>query len=157
MGILKFSIENIKIINSKEWESATINDEPLKNIYILQIGQKDENGNEMSLPWLFLKDDSSNYPLKTNFAVVDLADLDLNEDIIIEFANINREYYQDIYPEDSDLKSNPTGPDLGFDFGEAIHKLKEGFKVARNGWNGKGMFLYYVPANNYKAITEAAK
>ena len=27
-------------------------------------------------------------------------------------------------------------------FGEAIEKLKEGKKVARKGWNGKGMFLY---------------
>jgi hypothetical protein len=27
-------------------------------------------------------------------------------------------------------------------FGRAIEALKEGKKVARNGWNGKGMFLY---------------
>lgn len=25
--------------------------------------------------------------------------------------------------------------------------------VSRQGWNGKGMFLYYVPANKYKAVT----
>lgn len=29
-------------------------------------------------------------------------------------------------------------------FGKAIEFLKEGKKVARNGWNGKGMFLYLV-------------
>lgn len=29
-------------------------------------------------------------------------------------------------------------------FGEAIEALKEGKKVARSGWNGKGMFLYLV-------------
>ena len=28
------------------------------------------------------------------------------------------------------------------DFGEAIKALKEGKKVARKGWNGKGMYLY---------------
>ena len=33
--------------------------------------------------------------------------------------------------------------------GWAIQRLKEGAKVARRGWNGKGMFLYYVPANSY--------
>lgn len=44
-----------------------------------------------------------------------------------------------------------------FDFGEAIKRLKEGRTVARKGWNGKGMFLYYVPANRYTAITDAAK
>jgi hypothetical protein len=27
-------------------------------------------------------------------------------------------------------------------FGEALEVLKRGYKVARQGWNGKGMFLY---------------
>lgn len=30
-------------------------------------------------------------------------------------------------------------------FGEAIAALKAGKKVARSGWNGKGMFLVLVP------------
>ena len=42
-------------------------------------------------------------------------------------------------------------------FGGAISLLKNGKKVCRAGWNGKGMFLYYVPANSYPAQTEAAK
>lgn len=42
-------------------------------------------------------------------------------------------------------------------FGEALEALKSGKKVARAGWNGKGMFLYYVPANRYTALTDAAK
>ena len=42
-------------------------------------------------------------------------------------------------------------------FGHAIVALKEGKKVARAGWNGKRMFLYYVPANSYPAQTDAAK
>lgn len=42
-------------------------------------------------------------------------------------------------------------------FGHAIEALKTGKKVARSGWNGKGMWLYLVPANNYPAQTEAAK
>ncbi len=29
-------------------------------------------------------------------------------------------------------------------FGDAIAALKDGKKVAREGWNGKGMFLVYV-------------
>ena len=28
-----------------------------------------------------------------------------------------------------------------FDFGEAIKHLKEGFKVARQGWNGKNQYI----------------
>ena len=34
-------------------------------------------------------------------------------------------------------------------FGDAIELLKAGKRVARSGWNGKGMFLYYVPENKY--------
>ena len=29
-------------------------------------------------------------------------------------------------------------------FGQAIEALKQGKKVARSGWNGKGMFIYLV-------------
>ncbi len=29
--------------------------------------------------------------------------------------------------------------------------------MSREGWNGKGMYLYFVPANNYAAQTEIAK
>jgi Protein of unknown function (DUF2829) len=36
-------------------------------------------------------------------------------------------------------------------FGYAVELLKSGKKVARSGWNGKGMFLYYVPENKYPA------
>lgn len=34
-------------------------------------------------------------------------------------------------------------------FGQAIELLKTGNKVARRGWNGKGMWLSYVPAWDY--------
>lgn len=42
-------------------------------------------------------------------------------------------------------------------FGLAIEAMKKGKKVAREGWNGKGMFLYYVPENKYLAVTKAGK
>jgi uncharacterized protein DUF2829 len=35
--------------------------------------------------------------------------------------------------------------------------MQDGKKVARAGWNGKGMFLYYVQANSYKATSPVAK
>ena len=31
-------------------------------------------------------------------------------------------------------------------FGDAIAALKDGKRVARTGWNGKGMFLFLLPA-----------
>lgn len=36
-------------------------------------------------------------------------------------------------------------------FGEAIEALKQGKRVTRKGWNGKGMFLWLKPAVEIKA------
>ena len=35
-------------------------------------------------------------------------------------------------------------------FGEALLALKTGEKVARSGWNGKGMFLFLVAGSTFK-------
>lgn len=35
-------------------------------------------------------------------------------------------------------------------FGDALNVLKAGGKVARKGWNGKGMYLRYIDNRNYK-------
>ena len=48
----------------------------------------------------------------------------------------------------------PTGC---MNFGLAIEAAKKGAKITRRGWNGKGMFLYYVPEGRYPARTDAAK
>lgn len=37
------------------------------------------------------------------------------------------------------------------DFGKAIEALKNGRKVVRKGWNGRGMFLWLKPAGEIKA------
>lgn len=42
-------------------------------------------------------------------------------------------------------------------FGHAIRVMLDGKKVARAGWNGKEMFLYHVPANEYPSETVVAK
>lgn len=39
----------------------------------------------------------------------------------------------------------------GMAFGQALEHIKQGGKIARKGWNGKGMFVYYVPAAKYPA------
>jgi len=39
----------------------------------------------------------------------------------------------------------------GLTFGLAIEALKQGKKVARKGWNGKGMFLWLKPATTVKS------
>jgi len=35
-------------------------------------------------------------------------------------------------------------------FGSAIQAVKEGYKIARSGWNGKGMFAFFVDGSNFK-------
>lgn len=39
-------------------------------------------------------------------------------------------------------------------FGQAIEALKNGDKVSRVGWNGKGMFLIYVPGTKDAKLNE---
>ena len=39
----------------------------------------------------------------------------------------------------------------GMTFGQAIEAMKQGQKVARRGWNGKGMYLWLLPAATVKA------
>ena len=36
------------------------------------------------------------------------------------------------------------------DFGDAIKAVKQGNKIARMGWNGKGMFLFLVSGSTFK-------
>ena len=38
----------------------------------------------------------------------------------------------------------------GLDFGSAVRAMKVGRRAAREGWNGKGMFLYLVPGSEFE-------
>lgn len=40
------------------------------------------------------------------------------------------------------------------DFGQALTALKQGKRVSRSGWNGKGMWLAYWAPGTYKASSE---
>lgn len=35
------------------------------------------------------------------------------------------------------------------DFGKALNLVKDGHKVARKGWNGKGMFIFLVSGSTF--------
>lgn len=35
-------------------------------------------------------------------------------------------------------------------FGDALKHIKDGAKVSRAGWNGKGMFVFLVPGSEFK-------
>jgi len=55
------------------------------------------------------------------------------------------------------VKMSDTMQTFKLNFGQALALLKQGYKVQRCGWNGKGMFVYLVPAMTYKAQTEAIR
>ena len=56
-----------------------------------------------------------------------------------------------LQPPSDDNKIEAQDITKGVSFGHAVELLKAGHRVAREGWNGKGMFLYYVPENKYPA------
>lgn len=45
----------------------------------------------------------------------------------------------------------------GFDFGVALHALKNGKRVRRLGWNSPNQWVYYVPGGEYKTQTPVAR
>ena len=65
--------------------------------------------------------------------------------------------YEEVKEETSDKDFNGLLKHGKGTFGMAIEAAKQGFKVARVGWNGSGMFAYIVQANSYPAQTGVAK
>lgn len=45
------------------------------------------------------------------------------------------------------------GDKTNMTFGEALFWLKRGERLTRNGWNGKGQFIYYVKPGRYAPCT----
>lgn len=41
--------------------------------------------------------------------------------------------------------------DAGVGFGVVLEALENGYRAAREGWNGKGMFIYLVPGSEFEA------
>lgn len=48
-------------------------------------------------------------------------------------------------------------PASKFNFSKALDLLKEGKRVAREGWNGKGLFVYMVAGGDYKVQMDSVK
>lgn len=83
--------------------------------------------------------------------------------VIPENEDPNREGYKVKYSDDyiswSPKKEFEEAYRLisGMTFGFATEASKKGFPVARKGWTEKGMYMYYVPANSYAAVTDVTK
>ena len=58
-------------------------------------------------------------------------------------------YYKPLWKKPSQIKeiiTNKPMENKNLTFGAAIEALKQGKRVCREGWNGKGMFLFLLPA-----------
>ncbi len=44
-----------------------------------------------------------------------------------------------------------------FDFSRALQELKQGKRLARFGWNGKGLFVYMVSGGDYPIQMDSVK
>ncbi len=67
-------------------------------------------------------------------------------------TGVNGEHYpckHDIF----EKTYSPVKGSTGLTFGETLEAMKAGKRVSRAGWNGKGMFAYYVPAARYTPQT----
>lgn len=50
----------------------------------------------------------------------------------------------------ADVFDRAYRPCEGMTFGQAIESIKAGQKVARKGWNGKGQWLFMIPASHWE-------
>lgn len=62
---------------------------------------------------------------------------------------INKLWPMVVYAERERLAAGASAVAPALDFGDAIRALKAGKRVARDGWNGKGMWGEYVPAKDF--------
>ena len=56
-----------------------------------------------------------------------------------------------------DVFLDSFAPMTGMDFGLAVAAMKQGMRVARKGWNGKGMFLRMVSGKQYDVACGIAR
>lgn len=77
-----------------------------------------------------------------------------DEGFLVEYLDggkANTEQYQGYVSwSPKDVFERAYRPVTGLTFGVALEALKAGKRVARAGWNGKGMFCFLVPGSNFK-------
>ena len=66
--------------------------------------------------------------------------MDIRETVMVDytFSNIGEDQWMVATKENCPLLGGTIG---GYDFSDALRYLKRGCKVARKGWNGKGLFI----------------
>ena len=78
-------------------------------------------------------------------------ELDIRETDVVEYTTLN------ICSDEWIIADETNCPQLGgeatFSFSDAIRYLKRGFKVARKGWNGKGIYIEMQKPDEHSKMT----
>lgn len=112
-----------------------------------------KQGTKIKLPswggYWYWNDDKQTIIIHTK----DGEELDIRETQRVEYTMAN------ILSDEWQIANEKNCPQLGgettFSFGEAIKYLKRGMKVARKGWNGKGMYLFIVDGEDLTSCLSA--
>ena len=77
-----------------------------------------------------------------------------DEGFLVEYLDDGKPNHKDfegyISWSPKDVFERAYGPTTGMSFGLALEALKKGQKVSRKGWNGKGQWLYMIPASHWE-------
>lgn len=114
-----------------------------------------------------LLDKYENYKDKDNIEIIlfvhmpdDSIEIIHNVNVAEKIGYISEAYDENLVHKNSDLIYITDVQFLvngSMDFGYALNRLRAGKRLARNGWNGKGMFIYYVPSGEYFPSTKIAE
>ena len=109
-----------------------------------------KQGNKIKLPswggYWYWNDDKQTIIMHTK----DGEELDIRETQRVQYT------LENILSDEWQVANEKNCPQLGgettFSFGEAIKYLKRGMKVARKGWNGKGMYLFLADGEDLTSL-----
>lgn len=112
-----------------------------------------KNGAKIKLPswggYWYWDDDKQTIVMHTK----DGEELDIRETQRVQYT------LENILSDEWQIANERNCPQLGgestFSFGEAIKYLKRGMKVARKGWNGKGMYLFIADGEDLTSCLSA--
>ena len=116
-----------------------------KNDLFKKYKKYKDKSNTTVILYIHMPDDSIEVIVNSNaYNKMDYIDKTYDDALTHKLSN-------DIYIVDVDFIADDE-----YSFGNALAVMRMGKRVARKGWNGKGMFCYFVPAGKFEPYTSVA-